>query len=463
MQTIEELIREGKTIKDVVQYITENSYTENPKWEELEKMYDANKHSIMDAGIRKDKLTKDGVDKVSRVKLSLQKLAVKRMAEMCFALPVKRTYSYETEEPILKDITKSIEKIYKKVRIDDTNLERAREYFATCQIATIWYIKEEDNSIYGFKAKHKLRIKTYSERKGHKLYPLFDEQDDLIAFSISYSKKEKDKTINYFETITKDRIYKWKEKGTEWEEISNIENVIKKINVIYLEREESIYEEVSHLVDEIEWTLSRNSDIIAYNAAPLIEVKGQLEGMEAKGQERRIWVVSENGGVRYVSWEQSIDAIKYQIESLLMLYFLQLQLPNLSFENIKGLSTLSGESIKNLLTDAHLKVGDEAGMLTKFLDREFNVVKAFVGTMNTAWASHLDKIDCEHEIQPFVMNDKMAEIDRLLKANGQKALMSQKESIEVFGQSNDVEKTYNEILEEDDRSSLLDKTGDLFE
>ena len=58
--------------------------------ETLEKMYDANKHSIMNAGIRKDKPTKDGVDKVSRVKLSLQKLAVSRMAEMCFALPVKK-------------------------------------------------------------------------------------------------------------------------------------------------------------------------------------------------------------------------------------------------------------------------------------------------------------------------------------------------------------------------------------
>lgn len=462
MQTIEELIREGRTIKDVVQYITENSYTENPKWEELEKMYDANKHSIMDAGIRKDKVTDKGVEKVSRVKLSLQKLAVKRMAEMCFALPVKRTYSYDTDEKVLREITKAIEKIYKKIRIDDTNLERGREFFATCQIATVWYIKEEENSIYGFKAKHKLRIKTFSERKGHKLYPLFDEQDDLIAFSISYSKKEKDKTINYFETITKDRIYKWKQNGSEWDEISNIENVIKKINVIYLEREESIYGEVSHLVDEIEWTLSRNSDIIAYNAAPLIKVKGQLEGVEDKGQERRVWVVSADGDVSYVSWEQSIEAIKYQIDELLMLYFLQLQLPNLSFENIKGLSTMSGEAIKNLLTDAHLKVGDEKGILNKFLDREFNIIKAFVGTMNTAWASHLDKIDCAHEIQPFVMNDEMAEIDRLLKANGQKALMSQKESIEAFGQSNDVEKTYNEILEEDDRSSLLDNTGDLF-
>ena len=38
-----------------------------------------------------------------------------------------------------------------------------------------------------------LELRRFSERKGHKLYPLYDEQDDLIAFSISYSKKEKEK------------------------------------------------------------------------------------------------------------------------------------------------------------------------------------------------------------------------------------------------------------------------------
>ena len=70
MQTIEELLTEGKSANDVVKFIKENSFTQNPKWETLEKMYDANKHSIMDAWIRKDKPTKDGVDKVSRVTLS---------------------------------------------------------------------------------------------------------------------------------------------------------------------------------------------------------------------------------------------------------------------------------------------------------------------------------------------------------------------------------------------------------
>lgn len=463
IKSLEEFLKEDKGIGKAIDYIKKNSYTNNPKWEDLEKMYDANKHSIMDTTLRKDKPTKEGgVEKASRVKLSLQKLAVKRMAEMCFALPVKRTYSYDNEDPVLREITKVIEKIYKKIRIDDTNLERAREYFATCQIATVWYIKEEENNIYGFPAKQKLRIKTFSEKKGYKLYPLFDDQDDLIAFSIEYSKKNEDKEINYFETFTKEKLYKWEKDGKDWAEIKNDENIIGKINIIYLEQEESIYEEVSHLVDEMEWTLSRNSDIIAYNGAPLLKVKGNLEGIELKGQEKRVWQVSENGDVEYVSWAQSIEAIKYHIDELLMLFFLQIQLPNLSFENIKNLSTLSGETIKNLLTDAHLKVGDEKGALIKFLDREFNVIKAFLGTMNVAWKVHLDKIDCEHEIQPFIMNDEMAEIDRLIKANGQKPLMSQKESIEIFGRTNDVYKTYEEILEEEDRGSLLDKTGDLY-
>lgn len=32
MQTIEELLTEGKSAKDVVKFIKENSFTQNPKW-----------------------------------------------------------------------------------------------------------------------------------------------------------------------------------------------------------------------------------------------------------------------------------------------------------------------------------------------------------------------------------------------------------------------------------------------
>ena len=42
---------------------------------------------------------------------------------------------------------------------------------------------------------------------------------------------------------------------------------------------------------------------------------------------------------------------------------------------------MSGESRKQLFIDAQLKVKDESGRLIEFLDREMNVVKAFLKTM----------------------------------------------------------------------------------
>lgn len=465
MKSIADLISENKTADDIISELKKKDVNV-PSWDDLEKMYNSKLHSITDPIKRPNKKREGKADEeVARIRLALQKLIVKRMSEFMFAIPVKRVYSYSTDNEQLKIITKAIEKIYKKVRINDVNLQRSKEFFACCEIATIWYLKEEDNNLYGFSSKYKLRQKTFSPKKGEKLYPLFDEFDDMVAFSVEYSKKIGDETICYFETYTADKIYKWKKTDSEDWKMSQegTENIIGKINIIYTSAEEAIYEEVSHIVDDIEWTLSRNSDVISYNSAPILEVKGSLVGEETKGSERRVWrVEGENGGVRYVSWEQAIEAIKFHIDELLMLFFMQVQLPNLSFENLKGLSAMSGEARKTLLTDAHLKVGDEKGKFETFLDREFNVIKAFLKAMNISWANLLDEIEVEHTITPFIQNDEGAEIEKLLKANGGQSLMSQKESINRFGYSDNPEQTIADIQEEEANRALSNNTSDLF-
>ena len=80
------------------------------------------------------------------------------------------------------------------------------------------------------------------------------------------------------------------------------------------------------LVDEIEWTLSRNSDIITYNAAPLIRSQRTIGRKETKGQKRKAYLgcFQENGKVvRYVSWEGNLlMLLSIQIESLDALFLI---------------------------------------------------------------------------------------------------------------------------------------------
>ena len=115
---------------------------------------------------------------------------------------------------------------------------------------------------------------------------------------------------------------------------------------------------------------------------------------------------------------------------------------------MKGLGNIGYDARQTLLTDAHLRIMDEAGPWKEFFEREFNVIKAFLKQMNKKWATKLDEITCEHKITPYIQNDELNEITKRLKANGGKPIESQSESIARYGASEDPSETLKQIKEE---------------
>ena len=423
-----------------------------PSWDKLIKDYEPKEHEIVtDTVTRKNKVKTDGsVEKASRIYLGLEKLLTRRMTEFTFAIPVKRVYHNIEDNETRQSIAKAIEAIYKYARIDAENIRRGNAYYAACEICTIWYAVEKPNSLYGFRSKFKLKCNTYSPMDGVSLYPLFDERGDMLAMSLEYTKKILDKEITYFETYTANKHYKWKqENNRSWEEVTNEPIVLMKIPAIYAYRDSAIYADLSYIRKEIEYTLSRNSDVIAYNSAPILKVAGGMQGKEDKGESRRVFRVENGGDVSYVSWAQSIEALKYHVETLTNSFWSQSQMPDISFEKMKNLGNIGYDARQTLLTDAHLKVGDEAGNWLELLDRESSIVKAFLSLMNVQWKEEIDNVDVEIIITPFIQNDEKNEIEKLTTANGGKPILSQLESIKALGYSNDPEATLKQIQEEE--------------
>ena len=96
-----------------------------------------------------------------------------------------------------------------------------------------------------------------------------------------------------------------------------------------------------------------------------------------------------------------------------------------------------------------LKVKDESGRLLEFYDREVNVVKQFLKlAMGESYAADIDALPVENVITPFPVTDEADTINNLMTANGGAPIMSQRESIERYGQSDDVDKTLQEIAEQ---------------
>ncbi len=449
---------------------------EVPDWAVLLNDYEPTKHKIVGDMIgRKDRQRSDQVlEKASRIYIGMEKLLSHRYNEYTFSLPVKRVYSNLEENETRSAIAKAIEAIYKHARIDSVNLKRGLAYYAACEIFTIWYTVEKENNLYGFSSKYKLKCKTYSPMDGVRLYPLIDEMDDMLAMSFEYEKKVGEKTETYFETFTGDRHYLWKRDGNSsdgWTEILSTTTddgetqrgeaiSIMKIPGAYLFRHAPVYHGLSNLREEMEYTLSRNSDVIAYNSAPVLKITGNVIGDENKGEGRRAWRLENGGDVSYVSWQQSIEAMKYHVEMLIKLFFMQAQMPDVSFDNLKGLGSIGYDARQTLFTDAHLKIGDEAGPWIEFLERECNVIKAFLKKMNVKWASEIDNVDVEHVITPFVQNDEKYEIEKWMKANGDKPLVGHLESIRKAGVSEDPDATFEEYQREQN-ASLESRAMDL--
>lgn len=450
MNEIEQILTAG-SVNVIIEALKRKSVCV-PSWDKLIKDYEPKEHEIVtDTVTRKNKVKTDGsVEKASRIYLGLEKLLTRRMTEFTFAIPVKRVYHNIEDNETRQSIAKAIEAIYKYARIDAENIRRGNAYYAACEICTIWYAVEKPNSLYGFRSKFKLKCKTYSPMDGVTLYPLFDERGDMLAMSLEYNKKILDKDITYFETYTANKHYKWKQENNQsWEEVTNEPIVLMKIPAIYAYRGSAIYADLSYIRKEIEYTLSRNSDVIAYNSAPILKVAGGMQGKEDKGESRRVFRVENGGDVSYVSWAQSIEALKYHVETLTNSFWSQSQMPDISFEKMKDLGNIGYDARQTLLTDAHLKVGDEAGNWLEFLDRESSIVKAFLSLMNIQWKEEIDNVDVENIITPFIQNDEKNEIEKLTTANGGKPILSQLESIKALGYSNDPEATLKQIQEEE--------------
>lgn len=463
MDEITAILDSTRPVDNIINDLKEKSVCV-PSWDKLIKDYEPTMHDIVtDTVTRQNKVRSDGtVEQASRIYVGLEKLLTKRITEFMYSIPVKRIYHNIEGNPTRQQIAKAIEAIYKYARIDSENIKRGNAYFASCEVFTIWYTVESPNTLYGFTSRYKLKCKTYSPMDGVKLYPLLDELGDMIAMSFEYTKKVKNEQITFFETYTANMHYKWKQKGSGWELVKSEPVAILKIPGVYAYCSVPIYHGLSYIRKEIEYTLSRNSDVIAYNSAPILKIAGGIKGSENKGESRRVYRVEQNGDVAYVSWAQSIEALKYHVDTLVKLFWSQSQMPDISFENMKSLGNIGFDARQTLLTDAHLKVGDESGAWIEAFERECSVIKAFLKMMNVTWKGEVDNVEVEHVITPFIQNDEKSEIEKWVTASGGKAVVSQLEAIKNLGISTDPQETLSQIQKEDETASRI-RVSNIFE
>ena len=471
---INEIISEDRPIAQIIADLKDKT-TPVPLWEELEEYYDPKKHEIItNPALRpRDKRKKNGqIDRAARILYPAEKIVTRRMNQMCFTIPVERKYETEDDET-LKEIANAIEAIYEKVRINGVNKNRMRADFGACEVCTVWYAVEEENEDYGFKCKYKFKCRSYSPMPTKmskiseaKLWPVFDEYDDMVAMCIEYTITKKKQTTYYFDCYTKDTFKSYSSKNGLYTdaEIETRPIPIGKIPAVYLWRPAPIYDGIANNRSDIELTLSRTSDVIRKNSAPIVKVVGDLIGDKPDGGEaREVYKLKQGGDVGLVSPAVSHDAIQYYISQLKENIEEDTQMPNLSMTNVKSLGNIGADARKTLLADAHMKVGEEKDDIIWAFDRECNIIKAFLAEAKNEWRDGIKRLKVSHHITPFVQNDRAARISELTEATGGKPVMSQQTAVERLGEVKDVDAEMKRLKEEQRAETGSSRVVDVFE
>ncbi len=457
MNALEEIFAEGRKPEDIIADLCSCS-KDVPSWNELVKLYDENNHPIKsDPTLRPaEKLGEDGQrDVPAKICYQAEKIAVRRMAQMAFSIPVKRVYSTTNENE--KSFANAIENVYKAVRIDGVNMKRMKAYFASSEMATVWYVTDSDgekHEKYGFPTSARIRCKSYSPMPSKMskisqadIYPLFDDTGDMIALSFKYSVNVGGNDIEKFDCFTAHHAYYWTNGDNGWV-VEDKENVTGKILASYISSPSVIYDGIQDFRNEIEFSNSRESDVVKKNCSPIVVVSGELVGAPpVNGRGREAYQLKNGGNVSLLNPAMSADQVKTHINTQKEFISEITQMPNLSMENIKGLGAMSGEARKTLLADAHLKVGEESHDIIWFLDREFSVIKSILASINQSWKPLVNRVTCDHIITPFTQNDQTAQTDRLAKRVDTK-LLSRRSAIEQFDDVADVDEELKRINEE---------------
>lgn len=433
-----------------------------PDIEAYNKDYDVKKHKIFNIAEYPDKKveskytdekgevkTKTDTVKLNRIGLPYQKKIVNIATTFLCGEPIKYTNNSEDTE-LYDAFQKVIEK--NKMKFIDKEIVTAVGRFTEC--AELWYHIEEANQHYGFYSSFRLKVKVLTPDKNH-LYPVFDENDELISFSREF--KVGDKTI--FEVYTAQRIIRYENDG-EWKETINTENPIGKIPVVFYKQEQVEWADVQSAIERLEQIYSNNAESNDKFAYPILKLRGEVVWQFTKDNTGKVMQLGENADADFVVPPTANQSLNDEISRLERDIHDFTSTPNISFDNMKGLGNmLAGSSAQFLFLSAHLKVMDKLAIYIPAFQRRASVIKSYLQYINVKLDNK--ELDIEPVITPFVINNEAEFIRFLMEANGNKPIYSQEHSMQKAGIKNaqemikQIQQEENQAVEEQNSREFI--------
>ena len=339
-------------------------------------------------------------------------------------------------------------KFLQDTRFDTTMRQAKRLAGAETESAKLYHIYKNENG------KPSVKVIVLSASKGYTLRPLFDQYENLVAFGYGYFIKEGNTTVEHFDIQTSAYIYKCKKEKIGWN-VDTLVNPSGKINIIYYPQEKA-WAGVEPRIEREEMIDSKTADTNNYFADPKAKISADV--IKSLADPNTVGEVIQCTGkdsiFEYVappSYSEMKDSEKKDLNSSILFDSFT---PDFSFENMKGLGTLSGEALKRAMVLGYIKRDNLKEIYDIAVDREKNLILAIMANVtHIELREQLAKLDIKHEFsEPFNedQDKRWSAIGRLYKDG----MISLEKAIEMLALADDPKQELYRILKE--KQNLLD-------
>ena len=429
-----------------------------PDWKtELLPQYDAMQHAILTDFTRYPLKLRDGADDFRRIPIAKQKEAVNKMAQSMFFQDVIRKYDIDKDDAPLQEAKEAFETNYKNENsVDSLNMERAKELYKCCQVATVWKLEANPSIIKDKVSQFSLTHTLYSPALGYELYPYLAAGDRLLGISIAWT--EAGSGSKKMNTYVPGAVISYANEGEGWQQIDFHQTGTERIPIIFSFIDEPVWggDSGTKLVEILEEILSKQQMYIDKNTVPTYVLYrgkgGRVVKVEEKADDaRRVITVGEDGFMKAIEWGGAKDAIAWQYHTIEEQFYQQTQVFNNS-PSAMSKTPLSADNKEILLFDSKAKAKDLSGEYAIMLLEEFEVVKWLMSIQFPVWATALERLNCRSIITPYSVRSLKDRVDTIVSAKNA-GVISLQQSVEELDLVDNVENEVELILEEQNREA----------
>lgn len=284
----------------------------------------------------------------------------------------------------------------KETRFNSTMRQAKRKAGAETESAKIYHIYQDNG-------KPKVKVMVISKSEGFTLRPLFDQYKNMIAFGYGYFLKEGSSTVEHFDILTDNMIYRCKKDKIGWN-VEAVTNPTGKINAIYYKQPKE-WEGGEQRISRDEWVDSKTGDVNEYFADPIAAATADvLQSLaDPESFSKVIQLQGKGSKFEYVAPPTAPEMKDSEKKVLRESIHQDTFTPDFSFEAMIGRGDLSGDAIKRAMILGYIKRDNRLEIYDELVDREKNLIISIMKTTtHIHLKSKLDNLNIEHSFtEPF--------------------------------------------------------------